>query len=414
MAAAISNTGSTAAGAAGKIPLSGAARAAHSSEESHMLKPLLYTVDPDHYEDYLNEKAAAADALFEAVAPGCPSAEIHESRRSHFRNRAEFAVFHKGDEICYAMFEKNGRDRIRHEVESFPMAHEAINRAMDLLRQAAPSMPEIARNLFEAEFLCNLAGDVVVTLDYHRHPDEAVWSEAARGLIGFFAQNGLRASVVARARKQKIAVPGDWVLETICTDDGGKFSLYEAEGCFTQPNTAVACKMVSFARECCRDQKDRDLLELYCGSGTFTVCLAELFSKALATEVARVPAQIAARNIKKNGITNLKTARLSAEEMSQALDGVRPFHRLQQIDCNLADYDFSTLLIDPPRSGLGDEMSLAFTARFDRVVYISCNPQTQCEDLKTLLKTHRIARRAYFDQFPYTPHLESGVLLVRK
>ncbi len=379
-----------------------------------MLKTLLYTVDPDHYQDYLQEKTAAADALFEAVAPGCPKAEIHESAKAHFRNRAEFAVFHDGDRICYAMFEKKGRERIRHEVKSFPMAHEAINRAMALLQEAAPSMSEIARNLFEAEFLCSMDGHVVVTLDYHRHPDEAVWTEAAEKLIAFFAQNGLEASAVARARKQKIAVHGDCVLETIRTSDGHEFALYEAEGCFTQPNTAVAGAMVSFARECCQGQQDRDLLELYCGSGTFTVCLAGLFRKALATEVARVPAQTAARNIKKNGITNLKTARLSAEEMSQALDGVRPFHRLAQIDCDLADYDFSTMLIDPPRCGLGDEMSLAFTARFDRVVYISCNPATQCEDLRTLLRTHAIARRAYFDQFPYTPHLESGVLLVRR
>lgn len=379
-----------------------------------MLKPLFYTVDPEHYGDYLREKTAAADSLFEAVAPGCPRAEIHESAREHFRNRAEFAVFHDGDRICYAMFEKKGRERIRHEVRSFPMAHEAINRAMELLQEAAPSMDEIARNLFEAEFLCNMAGEVVVTLDYHRRLDEAAWSAAARGLIAFFGKNGLNASVVARSRKQKIAVPGDCVLETIRTADGRSFGLYEAEGCFTQPNTAVACKMVSFARECCAGQLGRDLLELYCGSGTFTVCLAGLFRKALATEVARTPAQIAARNIKENGIANIKTARLSAEEMSQALDGVRPFHRLMQIDCDLKTYDFSTLLIDPPRCGLGDDMSLAFTARFERVIYISCNPATQCEDLGILLRTHRIARRAYFDQFPYTPHLESGVLLVRR
>ncbi|MGN0908964.1 MAG: tRNA (uridine(54)-C5)-methyltransferase TrmA, partial [Succinivibrio sp.] len=351
-----------------------------------MPKPLLNTVDPDHYEDYLNEKTSEADALFNAVAPGCPGAEVRQSARAHFRNRAEFAVFHEGEGICYAMFEKNGRDRIRHETESFPMAHEAINRAMDLLRQAAPSMPEISRNLFEAEFLCNMAGDVVVTLDYHRRLDEAAWSEAAAGLVAFFAAHGLNASAVARSRKQKVVAGSDAVLETIRTDDGRKFSLFETEGCFTQPNTAVAQGMVSFARQCCAGQGERDLLELYCGSGTFTVCLADLFRKALATEVARVPAQTAARNIRKNGITNIKTARLSAEEMSQALDGVRPFHRLQQIGCDLSDYDFSTLLIDPPRCGLGDEMSLAFTARFDRVIYISCNPRTQCEDLRTLLK----------------------------
>lgn len=379
-----------------------------------MIKPLLFTVSPEHYDEYLKDKTEAADSLFMDVTTACPKAEVFKSQKSYFRNRAEFAIGHDNGQISYVMFEKKGRERIRYQVSSFPMANHHINAAMELLRRTAPSIPEISDRLFEVEFLSNQAGDVIIALDYHRQLNKELWTKAAKQLIAEFSKNHLHVSLVGQARKQRIAIPGDWLLETFHTKDGHEFKLFEVIGNFTQPNTSVAEHMISFARECCQDQKERDLLELYCGSGTFTVCLADLFRKALATEVSRVPAQTVAKNIHQNGITNIKTARLSAEEMAQALDGVRTFHRLSQIDCDLKDYDFSTLLIDPPRSGLGDELSLAFTARFERVVYISCNPKTQCSDLRFLLKTHYIAKRAYFDQFPYTPHLESGVLLLRK
>jgi tRNA (uracil-5-)-methyltransferase len=51
---------------------------------------------------------------------------------------------------------------------------------------------------------------------------------------------------------------------------------------------------------------------------------------------------------------------------------------------------------------------------FDRIVYISCNPETLHANLSAIAATHRIARFAAFDQFPYTHHLECGVYLVRR
>ena len=51
---------------------------------------------------------------------------------------------------------------------------------------------------------------------------------------------------------------------------------------------------------------------------------------------------------------------------------------------------------------------------FDKIIYISCNPETLARDVKKLLVTHDIIKVAAFDQFPYTHHLESGVFLVKK
>jgi len=51
---------------------------------------------------------------------------------------------------------------------------------------------------------------------------------------------------------------------------------------------------------------------------------------------------------------------------------------------------------------------------YPRILYISCNPTTLCENLATLSATHEITRLALFDQFPYTHHMECGVLLTRR
>ncbi|GFH28414.1 uncharacterized protein HaLaN_26898, partial [Haematococcus lacustris] len=53
-------------------------------------------------------------------------------------------------------------------------------------------------------------------------------------------------------------------------------------------------------------------------------------------------------------------------------------------------------------------------SQFQRIVYISCNPETLIANLKELLKTHRMLSLAAFDQFPYTHHLECGVYLEKK
>ena len=102
---------------------------------------------------------------------------------------------------------------------------------------------------------------------------------------------------------------------------------------------------------------------------------------------------------------------MSAEEFTQAINGVREFNRLKGID--LKSYECNTIFVDPPRAGLDSE-TVKLVRNYDRILYISCNPRTLCDNLVELSKTHRIERAALFDQFPYTDHMESGVWLIRK
>jgi len=154
-----------------------------------------------------------------------------------------------------------------------------------------------------------------------------------------------------------------------------------------------------------------DLLELYCGAGNFTIPFARKFDRVLATEISKASIHAAKQNMELNGVENIEFVRLSAEEFTQALDGVREFRRLEGL--KVSDYHLKTLFVDPPRAGLGEE-PCAFAARFDHVLYISCNPETLLRDLEILTQTHTIVAMAAFDQFPYTHHLEMGVKLTKR
>jgi tRNA (uracil-5-)-methyltransferase len=76
-------------------------------------------------------------------------------------------------------------------------------------------------------------------------------------------------------------------------------------------------------------------------------------------------------------------------------------------------YDFSTVLVDPPRAGL-DGKTIEMIQQFDNIIYISCNPLTLADNLQQLSTTHKIKRSALFDQFPFTEHIESGVYLEKR
>jgi tRNA (uracil-5-)-methyltransferase len=112
-----------------------------------------------------------------------------------------------------------------------------------------------------------------------------------------------------------------------------------------------------------------------------------------------------------NDIDNIEFVRMSVEEFVSALDGVREFRRMR--DISLQNYNINAVFVDPPRSGM-DEYSCKFTARYDNIVYISCNPETLYRDLEILTQTHDVVTMALFDQFPYTPHVEMGVKLIKK
>ncbi|WP_459207733.1 tRNA (uridine(54)-C5)-methyltransferase TrmA [Pseudomonas sp. MLB6B] len=356
--------------------------------------------DPSTYAEQLNAKAERLRAL---LAPfDAPAPQVFDSPQAHYRLRAEFRLWREGGDRHYAMFAP-GEKHQAILIDDFPIASQRINDLMPRLKAAWQASEALSNRLFQVEFLTTLAGDAMVTLCYHRPLDEA-WEAAAQALAG-----ELQVSVIGRSKGKRLVIGRDYALEKL--DVAGRvFSYRQPEGAFTQPNGTVNQKMLSWAFEAI-GERDDDLLELYCGNGNFTLPLATRVRQVLATEISKTSVNAALSNLDENGIDNVTLVRLSAEELTQALNEVRPFRRLQGID--LKQYAFGTVFVDPPRAGM-DPDTCELTRRFERILYISCNPETLAANIAQLHDTHRIERCALFDQFPYTHHMESGVLLVRR
>lgn len=358
--------------------------------------------DPDlhtAYQQQLQAKRTQALALFDGLV--LPPLEVIESPPRHYRLRAEFRVWHEGDQSWFAMYHPGTRDLYR--VDRFAAGAELINTLMPQVLDGIQHDPVLRRKLYSAEFLTTLSGEALITLVYHKPLDDE-WRRAAEPL-----RRSLGVNLIGRSRKVKIVLGDDFVTEEL-TVHNRRYRYRQYEGSFTQPNGFINQRMLEWATEQLRGS-DGDLLELYCGNGNFTLPLATLFEGVLATEISKSSIAALQWNIAANGINNIHHARLSAEEMTQALDRVRPFRRLAHL--SLDAFRFSTLLVDPPRAGL-DPATEAFAARFDRILYISCNPHTLADNLRTLSHSHDITALAAFDQFPFTEHLECGVLLERR
>ncbi|MFT0518312.1 tRNA (uridine(54)-C5)-methyltransferase TrmA [Pseudomonas faucium] len=356
--------------------------------------------DPSAYDAQLQAKVAR---LRDLLAPfGAPEPAVFDSPREHYRLRAEFRLWREDGQRHYAMFAPGDKHKAI-LIDEFPIASERINQLMPRLKAAWQASEALSNRLFQVEFLTTLAGDAMVTLCYHRPLDEA-WEVAARALA-----ETLGVSLIGRSKGKRLVIGRDYAVEKL--DVAGRvFSYRQPEGAFTQPNGAVNQKMLSWAFEAI-GERDDDLLELYCGNGNFTLPLATRVRQVLATEISKTSVNAALSNLDENAVANVRLVRLSAEELTQALNEVRPFRRLEGID--LKSYDFGTVFVDPPRAGM-DPDTCELTRRFERILYISCNPETLAQNIAQLQDTHRIERCALFDQFPYTHHMESGVLLVRR
>ena len=356
--------------------------------------------DPATYDAQLAEKKAR---LVELLAPfAAPEPEVFDSPREHYRMRAEFRLWREDGQRHYAMFAP-GDKHTPILLDDFPIASLRINELMPRLRAAWQASETLSFKLFQVEFLTTLAGDALITLAYHRPLDEA-WQAEAEKLAA-----ELNVSLVGRSRGQRLVIGRDYVEEALSVA-GRTFRYRQPEGAFTQPNGRVCEKMLGWAHDVL-GKRDDDLLELYCGNGNFTLPLATRVRKVLATEISKTSVNAALTNLADNGVNNVELVRLSAEELTQALNDVRPFRRLAGID--LKSYAFGSVFVDPPRAGM-DPDTCELTRRFERILYISCNPETLAANIAQLSDTHKVTRSALFDQFPYTHHMEAGVLLERR
>ena len=352
-------------------------------------------ISAKNYKKQLEDKENLFNSYFNDVV----SKNIYSSPYHSFRHRCEFGLAEFKNGFNYSMI----KDRKRIEIDEYPICSESIQKLMKNLLQELTKEDVLLNKLFQIEFQSSRLDEVMVSLIYHKKLDEN-WIKKIEAL-----KEDLKCSVIGRSKNQKLVIGQDYVTEQYASLNK-KFKLKLYEQCFSQTNPDICDQMINWIED--NRKKDSDIIELHCGIGTFTIPLSRLFRNVIATENSRPSLVALEKNINLNKCKNIKYARLSGKETLEAYEEKREFRRLIDKNIYLKEYNIKSIFVDPPREGI-DKDTISKISHFDEIIYISCGFQSLKRDLDILKETHKIKKAAMFDQFPYTDHIESGVILER-
>lgn len=168
-------------------------------------------------------------------------------------------------------------------------------------------------------------------------------------------------------------------------------------GDFFQNNPFILGKFVDYISEQALSSEAQFLVDVYCGAGLFSICLARHFEHVFGIEISERAIRSARKNAEKNGILNITFQAGRAEAIFSGLQ--------------FSGRD-ALVLLDPPRKGC-DELFLKQLLEFKpcAILYVSCNVETQARDLSWIDAhsngSYAIQSVQPFDLFPQTKHIES-------
>jgi len=197
-----------------------------------------------------------------------------------------------------------------------------------------------------------------------------------------------------QAEKSHILSGRDFINDEM---DGYRFRLWFDT--FFQTNPTQAQKLVDLAIEMGKPQKTEKMIDLFCGVGTFSLPFANKVGKLAGIEIVETSIESAKRNAEDNGISNTD---FLAKDARKGIDQVLESFGHPEL-----------LLLDPPRSGAGGKvMRRIGRSKPQRIVYVSCNPDTFATDIKELEPFgYQLQMVQPVDLFPHTVHVECVALL---
>lgn len=168
---------------------------------------------------------------------------------------------------------------------------------------------------------------------------------------------------------------------------------------FFQTNSAQTERLYETAIEFADLSGRETVFDLYCGSGTIGISLAEKAGHVWGVEIVADAIEDAAVNANLNGITD---ADWLAGDMRLALP---------QLVEHTGRPDVA--IVDPPRAGLSAKVvRRVMEAGPQRIVYVSCNPTTMAPNMKQMVESgYELRRVRPVDMFPHTPHIETVAVL---
>jgi len=166
---------------------------------------------------------------------------------------------------------------------------------------------------------------------------------------------------------------------------------------FFQTNSWASPLLLDTAKEFLQfAPKPKLLLDLYCGSGFFSIALASTAEKTIGVEIVSEMIEDAKINAIRNNV--------SVEYVSGAAEAI-PWQK----------HGADTIILDPPRSGLHDNaIKQLIEASPKTILYISCNYKSFAREMAIIKDKYDVVKMRAIDMFPHTPHVELVSLLLKK
>ncbi len=176
----------------------------------------------------------------------------------------------------------------------------------------------------------------------------------------------------------------------------GGFEFHISPRSFFQPNVNVAEIMFERAIQMLNLKGSETVLDLYCGMGTIGILLSKHVKEVVGIELAKTSVADAKDALKRFGIENME---VYAEDVGTFLEKRK------------GEFQPDIIVCDPPRTGLDKKAIAAINEiRPKMILYISCNPITQRENLDHF-PDYQVLQIVPFDPFPHTKHIENIILL---
>lgn len=326
----------------------------------------------------------------------------------HYRNKSQVSFRYQKGKIISGFYEEGTHDLI--DYDDCYLQDENCNKIIKTIKEL---MQKMRLSVYDEDRRTGLIRHVLIKSSQVNNEIMVVLvvgTELFPGRVNFIkalvARHPHITTIIQNLNNRKTsAVLGDketiiygkgYISDFLC---GYKFRITSKS--FYQINHEQTEKLYKIALKTANFSETDTIMDAYCGVGTIGIIASKNVKKVIGVEVVKEAVENAVINAKQN---NIKNVSFFVDDATNFI--VNMARKKERLD---------GLIMDPPRSGSTPEFLKAVLKLMPlKIVYISCNPKTQVADLKYLLSDYEIVNIQPVDLFPFTSHVESVVMLVRK
>ena len=332
-----------------------------------------------------------------------------------YRNKAQYPIAKNKDESFAIGFYAPKSHRVT-EAAACPLAPAIFSEILEVLRgffekkSLSVYEEESGKGLLRHIYLRRgeVSGEVLtLVINGESLPcsDELVKEITAKfpDVVGILLNENAENTNVILGDKYVTLFGRDYIFDTLA---GVKLKITAPS--FYQVNHDAAELLYAKAKELAKPTKSALVLDLYCGAGSIGLSMADESGEVIGIEIVDSAVECAKFNAENNGIKNASFYAGDASSAEKLLSNAENL-RGEKIKPDI-------VILDPPRGGTTEEL-INYVSSLDpqRIVYISCNPQTLARDMVIFARFGYIGDKVTpFDLFPMTGHVESVVCLTRK